>query len=211
MASASMELARSIGRPGSRDDFSSVDWADPEIVFVQADLPGSEQHVGSSRTTTASEASPTSGSSPDTDGILRPMSQENVELVLRIYDAVARRDDVTPFEFYAEDIVWDLSHTRRAALYARPVYVGHEGVRENWRESVAAFGNVDLDVEDLTDAGQYVLAVIHERAVGRASGAPVEATHFAVWTLANGKVVRLQVFDQREQAIEAAGLRSGSG
>jgi len=39
------------------------------------------------------------------------MSQENVEVVRGIYDAVARRDAVTPFEVYAEDIVWDVSKT----------------------------------------------------------------------------------------------------
>jgi ketosteroid isomerase-like protein len=134
------------------------------------------------------------------------MSSENVEVVRRIYDAVARRDDVTPFELYAEDIVWDFSNTGRAALFMRPVYYGHEGVREAWRETVSAFGEVDLEVEDLTDAGGRVLAVIREREVGRASGVPVEATHFAVWTLAAGKVARLQVFDDREAAVEAAGL-----
>ena len=42
------------------------------------------------------------------------MSQENVEIVRGIYDAVARRDGVTPFEAYAEDIVWDLSNSRRS-------------------------------------------------------------------------------------------------
>jgi len=138
------------------------------------------------------------------------MSRENVDLVRRIYDAVARRDDVTPFELYAEDIVWDLSNTRRAALLMRPVYHGHEGVREGWRETVAAFGEVDFDVEELTDAGPRVLARIREHEVGRASGVPVEATHFAVWTLAGGKVTRLQVFDDREQAFAAAGLRNGT-
>jgi ketosteroid isomerase-like protein len=133
------------------------------------------------------------------------MSLENVELVRRIYDAVARRDAVTPFELYAEDIVWDMSNTRRAAFFMRPVYHGHEGVREAWRETVSAFGDVDFDVEDLTDTGAHVLAVIREREVGRASGVPVEATHFAVWTLAGGKVVRLKIFDDRE-AVEAAGI-----
>ena len=44
------------------------------------------------------------------------MSQENVELVRRIYDAAARRDDATPFEFYAVDIVWDLTNTRRVVF-----------------------------------------------------------------------------------------------
>jgi ketosteroid isomerase-like protein len=138
------------------------------------------------------------------------MSRENVDVVSRIYDAVTRRDAETPFELYAEDIVWDLSNTRRAALFMKPVYHGHEGVREGWREVFAAFGDVDFEVEDLIDAGARVFARIRERDVGRASGVPVEAIHFAVWTLAGGKVVQLQVFDDRERAVEAAGLRNPS-
>src|SRR4051794_18359558 len=101
------------------------------------------------------------------------MSRENVDLVLRIYDAVARRDIETPFEIYAEDVVWDFSDSRRAALYDKPVYHGHEGVREIWRESLAAFGEVYFEVEELIDAGTHVLAAIRERDVGRASGVPV--------------------------------------
>jgi ketosteroid isomerase-like protein len=81
------------------------------------------------------------------------MSQENVELVRAIYDAFARRDNVTPFEVYAEDIVWDLSKTRRAALNPKPVYHGHEGVREGWRNVFAAFGELELEVVELRDAG----------------------------------------------------------
>jgi ketosteroid isomerase-like protein len=134
------------------------------------------------------------------------VSRENLELVRRIYDAVARRDSVTPFEHYAEDIVWDFSNTQRAALYAKSVYVGHDGVREMWRETVAAFGNVDFELDDLMASGEHVLAVVRDRVVGRASGVAVEATHFAVWTVAHGKVVRLQVFDERERALDAAGF-----
>ena len=135
------------------------------------------------------------------------MSQENVEIVRGIYDAVTRRDDVTPYEVYAEDIVWDLSNTQRALLFTKPVYHGHEGVRQFWREGLSGFGEIDLELEGLIDAGDQVLAVIREREVGRASGVPVEATHLAVWTLTDGKVTRMQVFDDRQQALEAAGLR----
>src|SRR5215208_4010715 len=101
------------------------------------------------------------------------MSQANVELVRRVYDAVARRDDVTPFEVYAEDIVWDMSNSRRAFLYSQPILRGHEGVRQAWREGLDAFGEVDYEVEELVDAGDRVLAVVHEQDVGRASGVPV--------------------------------------
>jgi ketosteroid isomerase-like protein len=88
----------------------------------------------------------------------------------------------------------------------KPVYHGHEGVRQYWRETLAAFGEIDFEVEELIDADDQVLAVIREREVGRASGVPVEATHLVLYTLSGGKVVSMQVFDDRQQALEAAGL-----
>jgi ketosteroid isomerase-like protein len=135
------------------------------------------------------------------------MSQENVEMVRGIYALWPRRDNVTPFEVYSSDIVFDLSNTRRVALGLKPVYQGHEGVRQFWRESLSVFGEIDFEVEELIDAGDEVVAVIREREVGRASGVPVETTHLAVWTLADGKVVQMQMFDDRQQALEAAGVR----
>jgi ketosteroid isomerase-like protein len=135
------------------------------------------------------------------------VSEENVDVVRRLYDAAARRDDVTPFEVYAEDIVFDISNSRRVALALRPIYHGHEGVRQYWRETTSAFGEIDFEVGELRDAGNHVLAVIREREVGRASGAPVETTHLAVFTLSDGKIIQMQVFDDREQALEAAGLQ----
>jgi hypothetical protein len=58
----------------------------------------------------------------------------------------------------------------------------------------------------LIDAGDRVLAVIREREIGHTSRAPVETTHLAVFTLSGGKIIQMQVFDDREQALEAAGL-----
>jgi len=134
------------------------------------------------------------------------MSRENVELVRLIYEAFNRRDIVTPFEIYAEDIVWDLSNMARADLFLQPIVHGHEGVREGWRDVLGAFASVDFAVEELTDAGDKVFAAIRETDVGRASGAAVSTPHYAVWTLDGGKVTRLQVFDVRALAEEAAGL-----
>jgi ketosteroid isomerase-like protein len=134
------------------------------------------------------------------------MSQENVEIVRGIYDAVARRDGATPFEVYAEDIVWDLSNSRRTALGIEPVYQGHEGVRQFWRDALSVFGEVDLEVEELIDAGHQVVAVTRERGVGRGSGVPVRSIAVSVWTLADGKVIEVQVFDDRQQALETVGL-----
>jgi len=134
------------------------------------------------------------------------VSQENVEIVRGIYEALARRDAATPFEVYAEDIVWDLSNSTSRAAVMGSVYHGHEGVREFWREGLSVFRTIDLDVEELIDAGDQVVALIREREIGRTSGVPVDANHVAVWTLADGKVIRMQLFDDRSEALEAVGL-----
>ena len=63
-----------------------------------------------------------------------------------------------------------------------------------------------MDVEELKDAGDQVLAVLREREVGRASGVRVEATHVAVWTLADGKVARLINYYDRDRALADLGL-----
>ncbi|HKP88505.1 MAG TPA: nuclear transport factor 2 family protein [Thermoleophilaceae bacterium] len=132
-------------------------------------------------------------------------SSSTVELVRRIYDAAERRDDVTPFQLYSEDIVWDLSGTRVAAFYPRPVFHGHEGVRDAWREGVAVFRDVHMALQDLIAVDEdRVLAEVREQHLGRTSGVAVEATHYALWTLADGKVVRMQTFEDRSEAEEAA-------
>ena len=122
----------------------------------------------------------------------------------RIYDAVTKRDAFAAYAVYAEDIVWEVLGRRTAVMDS--AYHGHDGVRRFWRDAVSVFGEVDLDVEELIDAGVQVVAVIREREVGRASRVPVEASHTAVWTLADGKVTRMQVFDDRADALKAVGL-----
>jgi ketosteroid isomerase-like protein len=131
--------------------------------------------------------------------------EDNLRIVRGIYDAVARRDAAAAFAVYAHDIVWDPSQASWGSLRERPVYHGHEGVREAWRESLSVFGEVDVVLMDAIADGDKVLAVVRELNVGRSSGVPVEGVHYAVWTLAGGKVTRMQVFADRAAAVAASG------
>jgi ketosteroid isomerase-like protein len=136
------------------------------------------------------------------------MSQENVEIVRRIYDAAGRRDDdATWLALYDPEVDWDVSHSPARDLLGRRVYHGHEGLRSFFRDWHEAWEEVTPELEEVIDAGEHAISVETTRGRGRTSGAEVELPHYAVWTIRNGKVVRVVWFATRDEALEAAGLR----
>jgi uncharacterized protein len=134
------------------------------------------------------------------------MSEENVEVVRRVYDAVAHRDTETVLALYDPEVEWDGSRFPLGRLTgAGGVYSGHEGVRSMFRAYYEAWENVEDDCKELIDAGNQVIAVVTSRGRGRASGIEVElADYAAVWSVREGKIVRVVWFPTREQALEAA-------
>ena len=136
------------------------------------------------------------------------MSRENLDRVRTVYDAAARGDIDAAFELYAPDIEWDVTPSASAQVGLDPVYRGHEGVRRYWRDYLSAFERLDFELEELVDASGRILAVVRERAVGRASGIAFEARIFAVWTLRDGKITRMQGFRDREEASKPPGCGS---
>ena len=137
------------------------------------------------------------------------MSQENVAIVRRLYDAVACRDSATVLAIYHPEVEWDHSRNEAAAglMGGRTMFRGHEGLRQWSREWYEAWENVEADLEELIDAGEQVVVVLNYRGRGRASGAEVQFTQMAgVFTLEQSRVVRAAWFRTRGEALEAAGL-----
>jgi ketosteroid isomerase-like protein len=130
------------------------------------------------------------------------MSQENVEIVRGIYDAFARRDRLTPFEFYAADIEWDLTAIHLEAV----VNHGHDGVRSSFREVLAEFREFEFQPLEFTPIANHVLVTVQEHGVGRESGVVVDRREYAVWTLRDGMVIRMRAYLDRSEALEAVGL-----
>ena len=71
------------------------------------------------------------------------------------------------------------------------------------------FETIDLRAEELIDAGDKVFAWIRFSGRGTTSGAPVEMEQAQIWTFREGRVVRVEEYFDRTEALEAAGL-SGS-
>jgi ketosteroid isomerase-like protein len=78
----------------------------------------------------------------------------------------------------------------------------HQRFVERWGE----FAQPDVEVHELADAGERVLASVTFRGRGRQSGVETTWNLWQLWTTRNGKVVRGQGFTNREEALEAAGM-----
>jgi ketosteroid isomerase-like protein len=65
------------------------------------------------------------------------------------------------------------------------------------------------EIQELIDTGDHVVSVVTTRGRGRASGVDVEwRGNAGVWTIHDGRVIRVVWFPNREEAFEAAGLRA---
>jgi ketosteroid isomerase-like protein len=126
------------------------------------------------------------------------MSQENVEVVREIWDAYSRGD----FDRIRE-------HSDPAVVMITveegPLY-GIEAVRKNHERWWEAWENSETAVEEVIGVGDRVFVMARFRGRGRASGAEVEGRHFEVYTLRDGKVLRVDEYADRAEALEAAGL-----
>jgi ketosteroid isomerase-like protein len=135
------------------------------------------------------------------------MSQENVEIVRRVYDAAARHDTDAVLALYDREVELDASRLGIVGPAAmQGVSHGHDGLRSFFREWHEAWENIEYDYDELIEAGEHVISVVTRRGRGRSSGAEVELHVALLWTLRDGKVVRLVWFPTRAEALEAAGL-----
>jgi ketosteroid isomerase-like protein len=131
------------------------------------------------------------------------MSEENVEIVRRVYQAAAGRDAATIFALYDPEVELDAT---RMGVGDLGVYHGHEGLRNLFGEFHEVWGEINFDYEELIDTGKQVISVVTRHVHGQASGIALDQPFALLWTLREGKVARVVWFRSRAEALEAAGL-----
>jgi ketosteroid isomerase-like protein len=133
------------------------------------------------------------------------MSRENME-ILRRADAAFQRGDLTAA---LADMDEDMTATRAAPLPDIKTYEGREGVRQMLLDWVEGFSDFAMSAEEFIDLNdRQVLVRIHQRAQGTQSGVPIEADFWFLYGFRNRKVVRLDVYLSKHQALEAVAGRS---
>jgi ketosteroid isomerase-like protein len=130
------------------------------------------------------------------------MSEENVELVRQVFDAVERRDLARLIALTDPEVEWSSFF----ALGERGVYRGHDGLRTYLSDLSEAFEDLRPELSDLLDAGDIVIGVgrIHYR--GRESGVETESPTGWMLKFRDGKVLRFRPFRAPQAALEAVGL-----
>jgi ketosteroid isomerase-like protein len=86
------------------------------------------------------------------------------------------------------------------------VYRGHDGVREVFRAWLGTWEDYHQTREEIIDAGESVVVAERESGRGKGSGLHLDRLTFGVWTLKEGKVVRIQFRSTKAEALQAAGL-----
>ena len=130
------------------------------------------------------------------------MSQENVEIVRRHVEGWNRCDLTAWLASFRPDAEIDWSCSRGPL---KGVYRGHGELEAFWDAFWSTFEDVQLETHDLTEADSEVVFSNTAHVRGR-QGIKVVARSTFVYTFESGQITCLRLFQERAEALEAAGL-----
>jgi ketosteroid isomerase-like protein len=129
------------------------------------------------------------------------MSQENVEIVRRVFEHF-RRTGEWDFSRIDPEAEFDNSN----AMIDRAVYRGHDGLQEYLSLMQGMWTAMRLDPEEFIAVGEdQVVVPFRMVMVGREEIETV-ARAATVYTLAEGKITHMKAFQSKADALEATGL-----
>jgi ketosteroid isomerase-like protein len=140
----------------------------------------------------------------------RAMSQENLQVVLEAHNAVNREDPDAFIACLSADVEWEDQPRGSFDPFPglRGTYHGHAEVRKWFVEAfLDLWESFRVDVEEIIETSDgRVLNAFLLTARGKASGVETEVRGWQLLWLAEGKITRRQLFGDRNEAFEAAGL-----
>ena len=130
------------------------------------------------------------------------MSQENMEIVRAAVDAWNRGVWDEALTYTSPDFELDNSSL---AVEWRGVHRGSDQMRRNSERFVEPWEWVRIDIDELIEAGEHVVAQTTTHYEGR-DGIEVQTQGALCWTFRDGVVTRLLISNELDEALEAAGL-----
>jgi len=130
------------------------------------------------------------------------MSQENLKVVERAIAAVNERDIDGYLAYCTQDIV-----LRTPWAEVGGAYEGPDAIRRFFADMEDTAPDFLLHLERLDLIGaDRALAFLHLTGSGRVSGMPVDTATANVYDFDAGKIKRVQIFSDRQEALGAVGL-----
>ena len=129
------------------------------------------------------------------------MSQENVEILERMYKGWNRSGGVPQLEWIDPEIEVEVPPGLVGGTYR-----GHAGFSKLLESFWDAFEEHHIEVEGCIPAGDDVLLTVHYYGRGKTSGVEVNLRDWHIWTLRDQKAVRWRIVNTRGEAFEAAGI-----
>ncbi len=129
------------------------------------------------------------------------MSEQNLEIVERAVAAVNEQD----LDAYLACCTDDVELTTPLDGLAG-VYKGAEGIRRFFSDLGDTTPDFKIEIEHLSPVGaSRVLAFMRVTATGRSSGIPTATETGNIYDVAGGRIKRIRIFVDREEALKAAG------
>jgi ketosteroid isomerase-like protein len=132
------------------------------------------------------------------------MSQENVEIVRRGWEAWIRRDLDGLLALFDPAVEWDT--TNFEGWPEDSVYHGQAGVRRFMEDWLASWDRYEAGVEEYLDGGgDRVVVLCWQQGFGPGSDVPVHMDFAQICRLKDGLVYRIEAWSDREKALNAVG------
>ena len=132
------------------------------------------------------------------------MSQANVEVLHQQFRALEVGGVEAAAAFWHPDIEW------RAVVGAADdvgVMKGRDALRSYYSDWAETFDELRAVVDEVIFAEQdRLVASVRNSGRGRVSGVLTDGRYYIACTIRDGQIVRGQEYENREQALEAAGL-----
>src|SRR5688500_13393378 len=129
------------------------------------------------------------------------MSRENIEVLRKGYEAW-NRGEHPAFDFMEPQFELQLPEGGINVGTVR----GRESVQRFFAQYLEVFESYRMEPEEFFAAEDRIVVFIHAPARGKGSGVDVVFSPAHLWTMNGGRAVRLEVFPDRKEALEAVGL-----
>jgi ketosteroid isomerase-like protein len=129
----------------------------------------------------------------------RAISQENVEIVRRVYGALASRDWDAVFSDTHPDFAIETQH--------QGSHRGRDAAQSFIEDQIDTFEAWTAEPEEFFDGEDQVVVFVKVCAQPKDSSATIEIKNGHLWTIQDGSILLLSTFPKPGEALEAAGLK----